>query len=75
MSVLMEKQQRTAFLGKKNKKRDRRGHTVFASPYDPYWLVYCILFSGVLTIIVYLSVCAHINCSVDKEIFMRFFHL
>jgi hypothetical protein len=38
--ILTRKQQRIALSGKKNKKRDRRGHTVFASPYDPYWLVY-----------------------------------
>jgi hypothetical protein len=38
-SVLTEKQQRIALSGKKNKKKDR--HTVFASPYDPYWFVFC----------------------------------
>ena len=42
-SVLTEKQQRITLAGKKNKKRDRRGLTVFASPYDPYWLVYCLM--------------------------------
>jgi hypothetical protein len=35
--VLTKKQQRIALSGKKKKKRD---HTVFASPYSPYWLVY-----------------------------------
>ncbi|PNF28112.1 hypothetical protein B7P43_G12267 [Cryptotermes secundus] len=38
-SVLTEKQERFALSGKKNKKRDRHGHTVIASPYDPYWPV------------------------------------
>lgn len=40
--VLTVKQQRTALSGKKNKNRDRCGHTVFTSPYSSYWLVYLI---------------------------------
>jgi hypothetical protein len=42
-TVLTEKQQRVTLSGKKKKKKERRGHTVFASPYDAYWLVYCLV--------------------------------
>ncbi|KDR13820.1 hypothetical protein L798_12425 [Zootermopsis nevadensis] len=38
-TVLTIKQQRIALSGKKSKNRDQSGHSVFTSPYSPYWPV------------------------------------
>lgn len=37
--TLSEQKQKSTLSAKKNKKKDKRVRTMFASPYNPYWLV------------------------------------